>query len=147
MESIQKVCLHSNRCSYVRPYRTRKPHFLQGLTWQIQLLHLFRSTSVLGLTSDIVWTEEKGPERTQSQQLGWSAWSLSICLRGKKFSGQSWDPSLFPLSEKHKISIGEAAVHIDLYSGNSHEYTFGCTYWDNKQDTLSKSNICGNIVF
>lgn len=50
-----------------------KPTFLQGLTWQIRLLHLARSTSVLGLTSDIVWTEGKGLERTQIQQLGWSA--------------------------------------------------------------------------
>lgn len=47
--------------------------FSQDLTWQIQLLHLVRSTSVLGLTSDIVWTVGTGLERTQSQQLGWSA--------------------------------------------------------------------------
>lgn len=98
------------------------------LTWQTLLQHLVRSTSALGSTSDIVWTEGKGQERTQSQQPGWSTWSPSSCLRGKKFSGQSGDPSLFPLSEKQKTveAIVEAAARIDPCRVNSHEYAFGC---------------------
>lgn len=43
------------------------------------------------------------------------------------------------------MKIGEAASRIYLHKGNSHDYAFGCTHWDNKQGKLSKSNICGNI--
>lgn len=140
--------IYSSTC--IRNISRSKARTWRGLTWQTQLLHLVRSTAVLGLTSDIVWIEGKGLERTQIQQLGSTACSLTICLRGEKLSGQSCDPSLFPLSGKKQNK--KHTQNINWWNNSSYwsrqsdsdDYTSGCTYWDNKPDTLSNTNKCGN---